>query len=361
MPPLALNFLKVTSLKAVTALKAFLPLKAIKALTPLNKRNLARFSNQLYMLLKSGVPLLESLQIMKNMSKKQTSVYDQIITCLSNGSSFSESIEPYFPPTFTHMIASAEQVGELESALKRLAQYYEKRAEVEEKTKSALVYPAFVIFLSLVLVIVLFFFILPGFQSLFADFGTELPLFTKVFLSLPAVLSKVIFLMVTLGLGLFFYLRQGTRWAICLLKLKFYTREQLIQAFRTWGSLLDGGVSILVAFTASINGTRNAVFRNILTEVKLAVENGQKLSSALSKYNYFPTEAIQMIAVGENSGALGQMLTNIADFYDKERELFIKRSLSLLEPALTLFVGLMVGMIAIAMFLPMINMISTLQ
>jgi type IV pilus assembly protein PilC len=323
----------------------------------IKKRQIARFCSQLRMLLGSGVPLLQSLSIVSNILKDKR--YETVIQRISEGESLADAMSGHFPPMVTSSIESAERVGSLEETLGRLARYYEERAEVEDKIKSALIYPCFVLSLCFLSLVILFVFVLPGFKDLFADLGADLPLFTRIIIGSGEVVSNTWYLFVTVGLlGIFIAARFKEKW---LLKIRFVSRGQIIQSFKTLGSLLQGGVSITQALDSAANASRIKVFQRIVFEVKEAIENGERLSQVLSNYGIFPQEAIQMIAVGENSGKLGEMLVNIADFYEKEKELFIKRFTSMLEPALTLTVGIVVGIIAIAMFLPMVNMISKLQ
>ncbi|MFC1568573.1 type II secretion system F family protein, partial [Candidatus Margulisiibacteriota bacterium] len=140
-----------------------------------------------------------------------------------------------------------------------------------------------------------------------------------------------------------------------LLRVRMFSRDQAARA------LLQGGVPIIEALNTTAASRSNRAFQNIILQVKEAVENGEKLSQALGQHQVFPGETVQMVSVGENSGKLDEILLGISEFYEKEKEVFIKRVTALLEPVLTLFVGLMVAVIAIAMFLPMVNMISGLK
>jgi len=323
----------------------------------MRKRGIARFCSQLRMLLGSGVPLLEALSIVSNILKDKCC--EMVIQRISEGESLADAMKEVFPPLVTSSIESAERVGSLEEALGRLTKYYEERAEVEDKIKSALIYPCFVLTLCFLSLVILFVFVLPGFKSLFADLGAELPLFSRVIIGSGELVSNFWYLFVLFFLAVIIIAaRLREKW---LLKIRFISRGEIIQAFKTVGSLLQGGVSITQALDSAANASRIKTFQKIIAEVKEAIENGERLSHVLGTYRMFPSEAIQMIAVGENSGKLGEMLINIADFYEKEKELFIKRFTSMLEPALTLTVGIVVGIIAIAMFLPMVNMISKLQ
>lgn len=369
-------------LKAFIALKALNSFKALKALTPLiqrshfasfsrrkrnlTKRQIARFCGQLQMLLAAGVPLLEAMRIVKNILQREE--IDILIQHISEGESLGKTMQLHFPSLAANSIECAEKIGNLEEALGRLCKYYEDRAEVEDKLKSALIYPAFVIILCILSLIVLFLFVLPGFKTLFVDLDADLPFFTQVIIGSGDVLSRFWYvpLSVLLTSGILFTRYRRTEHGAKVvdglaLKIRSLCREQIIQGFRALGSLLQAGIPITEALNTTANSSNNRAFKQIVFEIKEAIENGERMSEVLSGYKIFPREAIQMISVGENSGTLDRMLLNISSFYEKEREVFIKRFTTLLEPALTLFVGVVVGVIALAMFLPMINMISKLQ
>jgi type IV pilus assembly protein PilC len=252
--------------------------------------------------------------------------------------------------------------------LGRLSRHYEERAEVEEKLKSALIYPVFVTVLCVLSLVVLFIFVLPGFKSLFLDLDADLPVFTGVILGAGDIMSKfwyVPFLTLLVSGTLFLRYKRSERGSkvidALLLKFKLVSSGQVMHGFRTLGSLLQAGIPISAALASTVSASQNLAFKKVMLEIKESVENGERLSEILSRYRMFPSAAVQMIRVGENSGTLAEMLLNIAGFFEKEKEIFIKRVTSLLEPALTLTVGIMVGVIALAVFLPMINMISSLQ
>lgn len=318
------------------------------------------------MLLSAGVPLLEALRIMQNMSSRSN--IQKIIDKLADGHSLAAALEGLFPSMLTVAIEGAERAGSLEATLERLAKHFERQAETEEKIKSVLVYPVFIFVLSLVSVAVLMIFVLPSFKGLFADLGQDLPLFSKLIINAGDAFAQFWYLACVfptmIGLALFRYKntpRQRQTIDALLLKLKFVARVHMIDAFRTLGTLLAGGVPIRSALKTVEHAERNTVFKDILRSVRKMVENGESLSNAFSQHTAFPSEAIKMLAVGESSGKLDQMLLHVANYYENEREVLIKRCVSLLEPALTLFIGLLVGLIAIALFLPMLNVISGIQ
>lgn len=332
----------------------------------LTKRQIARFCEQLRMLLGSGIPLLNALGIINNMSANKH--YSNIIQRISEGESLGFALKGYFPPLVISSLDGAEKAGNLEEVLTKLAKYYDNQADVEAKIKSALVYPCFVILLCFSSLIVMLVFVLPGFKTLFVDLGSDLPLFTRFFISLGDIFSKMWYIFFALFLVMAVLLsrfRRTTKGALVVdslfLKAKFFSQEQIVHGFSTLGSLLEGGVPILEALKTTVAATKNKAFRNIVADVQANVINGEKLSDSFANHNVFPKEAIQMLAVGEGSGKLGEMLIGISSFYEKEREIFIKRVTTMLEPALTLFVGIIVGLIALALFLPMMNVISQIQ
>jgi len=336
-----------------------------------NKREISRICGhricgQLQMLLASGVPLLEGLRIVRGMTGRKE--FDALIQGISEGESLARAMQEYFPAMVVSSVEGAEKAGNLEEVLAKLSKYYEDRAEVEEKVKSALIYPSFVVILCLASLIVLFLFVLPGFKNLFLDLDADLPVFTQVLMNLGDVFSKTWFIpfLFLFILGILFSCFKRTeqgalKWDKLILKIRLLSREQVILGLRTLGSLLQGGIPIVEALKTTANSTKNRAFQQIILEIKLAIENGERMSEVLSGYRLFPRETIQMISVGEQSGKLAEMLLNISNFYEKEREVFIKRFTALLEPTLTLAVGVVVGIIAVGMFLPMINMISKLQ
>ena len=332
----------------------------------LNKREISRFCDQLKILLASGVALLESLQIVSRIFRRKE--IKDMIQQLSDGQTLANSMQRYFPPLMVSSVAGAERSGNLEEVLARLARYYEQRAELDEKIKSSLIYPCFVMILCLFSLFALFVLVIPGFKAMFEELAAELPFYTRIIMVSSEIILNYwykVFLFGIVFLILFRYYSRNRKAGMLLdkvaLRIGFLGREQIIQGLRTLGALLQGGIPIIEALQITHESAPNRAFKKIILEIKDAVESGERLSEVLSKYDLFPTEAAQMIAVGEGSGKLSEMLLSIAAFYEKERELFIKRFTTMLEPSLTLIVGIVVGIIALSMFLPMMDMVSKLQ
>lgn len=338
----------------------------------LNKRQTAVFCSQLKSLLASGMPLLEAMTIIRDLpqSKKHTSSLKAIITRLNNGYSLSEASGELLPAMATGALSAAEQAGDLEVSLGRLADYYAGKADLDEKLIGALIYPAFVGLLSFTSIIVLIVFVIPGLKGLFSDFEATLPPITSAILATSDAFSQYWPVMVILaGLAVLWFHRikgkDPARVEKIILKMplvgRLYKQELIIQGFGTLGSLLSGGTPIVAALKITADSSKSRIFKDVILSSKTEIENGGRLYAAFAGKNFFPLDAVQMLQVGENSGQLDRMLSNIADFQAKERELFLKRITTLIEPAMTLIVGIVVGVVVLAMFLPLLNMVSSLQ
>ncbi len=337
-----------------------------------NKRQTARFCSQLNSLLSSGMPLLDALQVIRGLMPKadKKGHLESIINRVMEGHQLSEATVGLLPLMARGSFRAAERAGNLEEVLAQLAKYYESLAELEEKLKGAMVYPCFVLILCLLVVLVLIFFILPGFNGLFADLGAELPMLTSVVLNFSDLLSQYWLVIVIAAAAMSIltfkaWKKRPEKFEKIILRApllgNLLRSEIVIQCFGTLGALLNGGTPVIEALTITAVSAHSPSLKSILFEARGKVENGVRISEALEECRFFPPEAIQMLKVGEGSGQLADMLLSAADFQAKEREVFLKRFTALLEPAMTLIVGVVVGFIVLAMFLPIVNMVSSLQ
>ena len=338
----------------------------------LNNRRTAAFCSQLSALLASGLPLLTAISIIRDLpqNKKHSANLNRLIDQLNQGLSMSEAVKLLLPPLAVGAIGAAERAGDLEASLTRLAAYHAEKADQEEKLAGALVYPACVAATSLLSVLVLVVFVLPGLKGIFADLELQLPPATGFVLGVSDGLTRLwpVFV-VTLGLVgvLAVKIKRGRSAGLekIIMKTPFlgqlYRQELTIQVCGSLGSLLQGGTPILEALRVAGRSIDSPIMRELLQSAGRGVANGGRLSAVLSDGNLFLPEAVQMIGLGENTGQLDRMLSAACEFQARERELMLKRNLALLEPALTLGVGLIVGFIVLAMFLPLINMVSSLQ
>ncbi|MBN2057908.1 MAG: type II secretion system F family protein [Candidatus Saganbacteria bacterium] len=332
----------------------------------LSKRDTARFCSQLRLLLSSGVPLLQALQIVRRLSGWPR--LEQVCSAVSEGRSLSAASEGFLPVVALTSLRGAEACGGMEEVLLRLSLHFEARADVEDKIKSALIYPCFVLLICLLTVCLLVFLVLPGFKTFFIDLNADLPWLTRMMLWLGEAAANNWYW----PLGLFgclvvamprFGPNNRLRQACQALasRSRTYCRSQASSLFFSLATLLEGGVAISEALRTSASAAACPIFAKRINFLKDRVEAGEKLSTALAEDRLFNGSAVQMVLVGEATGQLAVMLRAAAEVYDRERELMVKRLLSLLEPGLTLFVGLIAGVVVLAMFLPLVNMISSLQ
>ncbi|MGB9613593.1 MAG: type II secretion system F family protein [Candidatus Margulisiibacteriota bacterium] len=347
-------------------------LRFVHSSRSLNKRQTATFCSQLRSLLISGMPLLEALRILDGLpqNKKHRAQLSDVIGRINDGFSLSEAASGLLPSLAIGSLRAAERAGNLEETLARLAKYYEDKADLEEKFWGALAYPAFVLILSLLSVIALIIFVIPGMKTIFADLGIEPPLITSLILNLTDGLSKfwLIISIAAAVLGFFLFKTwkaNPERVEKIILRLplagKIVRQGLMIQGLGTLGSLLESGTPINEALSITAKTSNSRIFGKIIKETQEQVINGGRLADGLEESHFFPAEAISMVKVGENSGKLAEMLIKVADFQAKEREHLLKRFTTLLEPAMTLTVGIVVGFVVLAMFLPLVNMISKLQ
>jgi len=323
----------------------------------MSSREVSSFCSQLRALLSSGLPIVESITIIKDLplSKKNRTQWQLVVDNINEGNSLSGSAGGILPPLVISSLRSAEQAGNLEAALDQLAKFYQSRAEVEERIKSALVYPCFVLGLAIFILVIMFVFILPGFNDLFTDLGTELPVATVIVLNIGQY-----WYLPVLGLLLAGFMMRNKVDRLPVIS-SFCRQAIVIQWLASMGALLKGGTPILAALDTLAGSIKDIEFHKVVGEVRGKIENGEKLSRAVEESGYFPAEVVQMLKVGESSGQLSDMLLSVADFKTREREENLKKLTSLIEPAMTLSVGLIVGFIVIAMFLPMVNMISNIN
>lgn len=338
----------------------------------LNKRETVQFCSSLKMMLASGMPLLQALQIVGD--SKQGKKYKVGITAsiekIKEGSPFFEAVSGLLPPLAIGSIKAAECSGNLEESLAKLAEFYERKAEMEEKIKAALIYPLLILILSLLSVLALLFFVLPAMGGLFSDFGGELPLFTRLILGTSLLFShNWPAILLGMAFGLFLIMHFWKKEPETVEKIgfkiplvsKLAKQELAAQLFGSLGAMLNGGIPILEALEITVETSGSQVFKKLLLNVKNRVENGWKLSDSLQECGFFYPETIQLLRVGENSSQLAGIMLNISEIQSFERDAALKKFTTLLEPVLTLLVGGVVAIVVLAMFLPMVDMISRLN
>ncbi len=330
------------------------------------------FSYQLGVLLEAGFPLDKGLAILVDLTdqKKMKEIIKDVLSSVRGGKSLSDGISKY-PETFTllyiNMVKAGESGGFLEDTLVRLAAYLEDSQRMKGEVKSALVYPALLAIVGGIAITVLLFFVVPRFSSIFSGMGQALPLSTLLLLNLSSAARSYWWAFFIMAFAVFFsarsYIRSsaGKRYLDDLkyrlpLVGKLFKEIAVAQFARTLGTLLHNGVPLLNALHIVKGTTSSGSMTGIIGEVAEGVRKGNSISGILKAKSVFPKFAVHMIKVGEETGRLNEMLIKVADRFDIEVKGSVKKMLSLLEPALILIMGLVVGFIVISMLLAIFSL-----
>ena len=337
-------------------------------------RTIALFTRQLATLLEAGMPLLRSLRLLHEQEPNPhfKLVLASLAASIEGGSSFSEALAQYptiFNRLYLNMIQAGELAGVLESSLKRLADFMEKAARIKGKVKAAMFYPAAVVTVATGVMALMLVVIVPRFKEVFAGLsgGRPLPAFTRFVLGVSDVIKNNFLITVAVLAGCYglFLLALRTRAGRRLFdgfKLRMpvlgplFRKLAIARFTRTLGTLITSGVPILQALTIIKEATGNVVVGRLVERVHDNVEQGESIVGPLRQSNIFPAMVVGMVDVGEQTGALPEMLNKIADNYDEEVDNSVTAMTSLLEPIMIVFLGVVVGSIVIAMFLPIIDL-----
>jgi type IV pilus assembly protein PilC len=339
-------------------------------------KNLAVFTRQFSVMIDAGLPLVQCLDIlgMQETDKTFSAIILQARSDVESGASLADAMRKHpktFDPLFTNMIAAGEAGGILDTILKRLATYIEKRIKLSNQVKSAVVYPAAVFAIAGLVVGVILWKVIPTFASLFSGLGAELPVPTRVVIALSENLVRLFpFLLVLGGAAVYgFRLYYGTGMGRrmmdgILLKMPVLgpiVRKIAVARFcRTLGTLVSSGVPTLDGLEITAKAAGNAVVEDAVMLTRKRIERRETLSASLKETGVFPPMVTQMIGVGEATGALDTMLAKIADFYEDEVDTAVAGLLTLLEPIMIALLGAIVAAILIAMYLPIFDLISKL-
>jgi type II secretory pathway component PulF len=333
-------------------------------------------TRQLATLVKAGMPLLRALRTVSDQLDPGPlrDVFAAVATDVESGVKFSEALSRHprwFPAFYVNMVRAGEVGGLLDEILKRLAELLEKQARLRDRVRSALMYPAFVMFAAVSILIILMTFVVPTFVSMFAELGSSLPWPTQLLVTVSAIMKSWWWAVLIAIAGAGALLRavlatpNGRRVADQLsLHAPVFgslTERLLISRFaRTLGTLLSSGVPILGALETVRATVTNVVLEEALQEVEQSLKVGESLARPMELSGVFPPLVTRMVALGEETGQLDQMLMQVADSYEEEVEVQLAGLTQLLEPLLIVFVGGMVGFIVIAMFLPLMSLTKLL-
>ena len=339
-------------------------------------KNLAVFTRQFSVMIDAGLPLVQCLDILGN--QEEHKYFAQVILAtrsdVEGGMSLAEAMKRHpkcFDALFCNMIAAGEAGGILDTILKRLATYIEKAVKLKGQVKAAMIYPIAVITIACLVIGVILWKVIPTFASLFAGLGAELPLPTRIVIGLSNNLVRFMpFILVGLfGIGWGFKAYYGTekgRHVIDAITLKMpilgpILRKIAVARFcRTLSTLMASGVPILDGLDITARTSGNAIIEEAILTTRKSIERGETIAAPLKETGVFPGMVVQMIGVGEATGALDTMLGKIADFYEEEVDVAVEGLLTLLEPVMIAFLGGAVGGIVIAMYMPIFDLISKL-
>ena len=339
-------------------------------------KNLAVFVRQFSVMIDAGLPLVQCLDILGSQEedKNFAAVIAATRTDVESGASLADAMKKHpktFDPLFTNMIAAGEAGGILDTILKRLATYIEKAVKLAGQVKSAMIYPIAVIVIAGAVVGVILWKVIPTFAQLFSGLGADLPLPTRVVIALSNNLVNYFpFLFVGAGAAGYgfktYYATTNGRRAIDSLTLKLpvlgnIMRKIAVARFcRTLSTLISSGVPILDGLEITAKTAGNAIVEDAIMVTRKSIERGETIAAPLKDTKVFPSMVTQMIGVGEATGALDTMLAKIADFYEEEVDTAVAGLLTLLEPIMIAVLGIVVGGIVIAMYLPIFDLISKL-
>jgi type IV pilus assembly protein PilC len=337
-------------------------------------RDVVIFTRQFATMINSGLPLVQSLDILAKQSEnaKLRKVIEEVLYDVESGQTLADALrdhENVFPELYVNMVAAGEAGGILDTILLRLAVFLEKADALKRKIKGAMVYPAVIMTVAAGAVAVLLIFVIPTFQTMFASAGIELPGPTQFVIFLSETLQARwyvfvigIFMLVT-GLKQWYKTPTGQlaldRLLLNLPILGPMQRKAAIARFtRTLGTLVASGVSILDGLEITAKTSGNRVLHDAIMESRSSIAGGETISEPLKKSGVFPPMVTSMINVGEQTGGLDEMLTKIADFYDEEVDAAVEALLSAMEPIMIVFLGAVVGGMIVAMYLPIFDMMN---
>jgi type IV pilus assembly protein PilC len=334
----------------------------------------AIFTRQFSVMIDAGLPLVQCLEIL-GAQQENKSMKRALITIrqdVESGSNLADAMRKHpkiFNDLFTNMVAAGEAGGILDTILQRLAQYIEKSVKLNSQVKAAMIYPVAVISIAVIVVVIILWKVIPVFAALFKGLGAELPLPTRVVIALSNFIADFWWLVGAVVFGTVFALKRyhatykGKRVLDgIILKmpiLGMLMRKIAVARFcRTLSTLTSSGVPILEGLTITAKTSGNSVVEDAIMATRKSVEEGKTISEPLGDTDVFPTMVVQMIAVGEQTGALDTMLSKIADFYEDEVDTAVAGLMKLLEPVLIAFLGVAIGGIVIAMYMPMFSLIG---
>jgi type IV pilus assembly protein PilC len=340
-------------------------------------RDVVIMTRQFATMINAGLPLVQALGILADQTENKilADVTRQVVYDVESGHTLADALRKHpkaFSDLFVNMVAAGEAGGILDTILIRLAQFLEKNDAIIRKVKGAMVYPVVILSVAAIAITVLLIFVIPTFQAMFASVNLELPLPTRVVIGLSNLLKHYWWaILAAMGFTAFAINRyyktvpgklQIDTFMLNVPVLGDVIRKSAVSRFtRTLGTLISSGVSILDGLEITARTAGNQVIHNAVMESRASIAGGETIAAPLQKSKVFPPMVISMIAVGEQTGGLDEMLSKIADFYDEEVDAAVSTLLSLMEPIMIVVLGVIVGGMVVAMYLPIFDMVNAVQ
>ena len=332
------------------------------------------FCRQFSTMIDAGLPIIQCLEILYSQQENKTfkNILKSIKESVEGGETLAEALKKYpkqFDNLFVNMIAAGEAGGILDTILRRLSHYMEKAAKLKSQVKGAMIYPLITIIIAIVVIAIIMVFVIPVFKEMFEGMGGSLPLPTQIVVAMSDfVKNNILYIIGCSGLTIFavkkYYNTEKGRILLDDLSLKLPVFGTLIRKVavakftRTMSTMLTSGVAILNALDIVAKTAGNKTIEKAIYDVRSDIEEGRTMADPLSESGVFPSMVCQMIAVGESTGALDQMLSKIADFYDEEVDQAVENMTAMIEPFMLVFLGVTIGGLVIAMYLPIFKMAS---
>ncbi|RIZ70771.1 MAG: type II secretion system F family protein [Methylococcales bacterium] len=335
--------------------------------------DIAIFSRQLATLLKAGIPLVQAFDIIgkghENPSMQLMLL--SIKTNLESGDTLAESLKKnplYFDELFCNLVEAGESAGVLETLLDKIATYKEKTESIKKKIKKALTYPTAVIFVAFIVTAILLLFVVPVFEELFKSFGADLPIFTRLIVDISKTLKQIWWLLLVIIISViysFIYFKRRSRafnrfLDKTLLKTPvigtILNKSAIARFSRTLSILSTAGIPLVNALNSASGACGNIMYSEAVLKMREEVATGQRLQFAMLQTILFPHSVQQMIAIGEESGSLDAMLAKVADFYEEDVDNLVDNLSNLIEPMIMVILGILIGGLVIAMYLPIFKM-----
>lgn len=338
-----------------------------------SEKDVTLFTRQLATMMKAGVPLLQAFDIVGrgHNNPSVSKLLNDIRTDIETGSSLNQAFRKYplyFDPLFCNLVAAGEQAGILEALLERLATYKEKILAIKGKIKSALFYPTAVLGVGVIVTAVIMIFVVPAFKGIFANFGAELPAPTLIVIAISDFFVAYWWLVAGIAIATFYFIAQAWRRSTMvqnfvdrtILKVPVFgelmRKSSIARWTRTLSTMFAAGVPLVEALDSVGGASGNYVYFEATKRIQSDVSTGVSLTNAMTNTNVFPSMVLQMVAIGEESGALDSMLSKVADFYEGEVDDAVEALSSLMEPFIMVVLGTLVGGLVVSMYLPIFKL-----